>query len=86
MILKAGQEVLGMLTGRRPQGDKDSWWWNEEVTEAIRATKEAKSKWATSRRQEDRDSYRQANKAAKKEVTRSKAQEVGNIRKARRQG
>ena len=81
MILKAGQEVLGMLTGRRPQGDKESWWWNEEVTEAIRATKEAKSKWATSGRQEDRDSYRQANKAAKKEVARSKAHAMDDIYK-----
>ena len=73
MILKAGQEVLGMSTGRRPPGDRESWWWNEEVKEAIRAKKEAKKKWATSGRQEDRDSYRRANKAANKEVARSKA-------------
>ena len=52
VILKAGQKVLGMSTGRRPPGDKESWWWNEEVKEAIRAKKEAKRKWATSGRQE----------------------------------
>ena len=27
-ILRVGQEVLGMTTGRRPPGDKDTWWWN----------------------------------------------------------
>ena len=75
-----------MSTGRRPPGDRESWWWNEDVKEAMRAKKEAKRKWATSGRQEDGDSYRRANKAAKKELARSKAQEVGNIRKARRQG
>ena len=39
----------------------------------MRAKKEAKKKWAASGRQEDGDSYRRANKAAKKEVARSKA-------------
>ena len=36
-IVRAGQEVLGMTTGRRPPGDKDTWWWNDEVKDAIRA-------------------------------------------------
>ena len=31
VILTAGQEVLGMTTGRRPPGDKETWWWNDEV-------------------------------------------------------
>ena len=41
VILRAGQEVLGMATGRRPLGDKETWWWNDEVKDAIRAKKEA---------------------------------------------
>ena len=36
--------VLGMTTGRRPPGDKETWWWNDEVKDAIRAKKEAKKK------------------------------------------
>ena len=47
----------------------------------MRAEKEAKKKWETSGMQEERDIYRQLNKAAKKEVARSKAHamdEVGN--------
>ena len=35
-----------MATGRRPPGDKETWWWNDEVKDAIRAKKEAKKKWA----------------------------------------
>ena len=71
-ILRAGQEVLGMTTGRRPPGDKETWWWTDEVKDAIRAKKEAKKMWETSGWQEERDSYRQANEEAKKEEARSK--------------
>ena len=41
MILRAGQEVLGMSTGRRPPGEKETWWWNDEVKDAITAKKGA---------------------------------------------
>ena len=73
VILRAGQEVLGMTTGRGPPGDKETWRWNDEVKDAIRAKKEAKKKWDASGRQQERDIYRQANKEAKKEVARPKA-------------
>ena len=29
-----------MTTGRIPPGDKETWWWNDEVKDAIRAKKE----------------------------------------------
>ena len=73
VILRAGQEVIGMSTGRRPPGDKETGWWNDEVEDTITAKKEAKKKWETSGRKEERDIYGQANKAAKKEVAISKA-------------
>ena len=39
--IESWQEVLGMTTGRRPPGDKEtSWWWNIEVKDAIRAKKD----------------------------------------------
>ena len=57
MILRAGQEVLGMTTGRIPPGNKEIWWWNDEVNDAIRAKKEAKKKWETPERQEERYIY-----------------------------
>ena len=75
-ILRVGQEVLGMTTGRRPTGDKETWWWNNKVQEVIKAKKVVKKiilLWETARSQEDKDSYRQANKAAKKAVATTKA-------------
>ena len=81
VIVRAGQEVLGMTTGRRPPGNKETWWWNDEVKDAIRAKKEAKKKWGASGRQEERYIYRQANKEAKKEVARSKAHAMDEVYK-----
>ena len=66
VILIAGQEVLGMTTARRLPGDKETWWWNDEAKDATRVKKEVKKKWETPGRQEERDSYRQANEEAKK--------------------
>ena len=43
------------------------------MQEMIKAKKVAKKIWETSRRQEDKDIYRQANKAAKKAVATNKA-------------
>ena len=57
-----------MTTGWRPPGDKETWWWNDKVQEVIKAKKVAKKIWDASRRQGDKDRYRQANKAAKKAV------------------
>ena len=37
LILRAGQEMLGMSTLRKPPGDKETWWWNDDVNDAIRA-------------------------------------------------
>ena len=64
-ILRVGEEVLGMATGRRPPGDKaTSWWWNDKVQEFVDAKKEANNIWETSRRQEEgKYRHRQANKA-----------------------
>ena len=69
-----------MSTGRRPAGDKVTQWLSEEVKDAIRAKKEAKKKWETSGRQEERDIiYRQTTKEANKEVARSNAQAMDEV-------
>ena len=81
VILRAGQEVLGMSTGRIPPGDNETWSWNEEVKDAIRARKQAKKKWETPGMQEERVIYRQATKAANKEVAISKAHALDEVYK-----
>ena len=49
------------------------------MKDAIRAKKEAKKKWETSGRQEERDIYREANKKANTEVARSNAQAMDEV-------
>ena len=49
------------------------------MQDAIRAKKEAKKKWETSGRHDDRDIYRQTNKKANKEVARSNAQAMDEV-------
>ena len=43
-----------MTTGRRPPGDKETWWWNDEVKDAIRAKKYA-TRCGKHQRQEERE-------------------------------
>ena len=54
VILRAGQEAIGMSTRRIPPGDKETWWWNDEVKDSIRAKKETKNKLDTTGNQEER--------------------------------
>ena len=72
-----------MTTGRRPPGDKETWWWNDGMKDAIRATKGANKKWDASGRQEERerDIYSRANKEAQKEIARSKAHAMDEVYK-----
>ena len=79
VILRAGQEVLGMTTGRRPPGDKETWWWNDEVKDAIRAKKEAKKKWDASGRQEETFIGKQTRRQIYKEVAISKAHAMDEV-------
>ena len=73
-MIRASKEALGKTSGRGPTGDKETWWWNEKAQEAIR-----KKKWETSRRKEDREEYKRANKKAKKAVARAKAIEYNDV-------
>ena len=77
VILRAGQKVLGISTGRIPPGGNETWCWNEEVKDAITVRKQAKKKWETPGRQEERVIY----KAAKKEVAISKAHAMDEVYK-----
>ena len=41
MLRKTAEIVLGVTFGKR-KGDKETWWWNEEVQKSIKEKKEAK--------------------------------------------
>ena len=41
---KTAETVLGVTFGKR-KGDRETWWWNEEVQENIKGKKEEKKAW-----------------------------------------
>ena len=44
MLRKTAETVLGVTFGKQ-KGDRETWWWNEEVQESIKENKEAKKAW-----------------------------------------
>ena len=72
-IRKAGEEILGVTSGKGPPPDKETWWWNDEVQEVVKRKKEAKKRWETSGSEEDRARFKTANKEAKRAVAQAKA-------------
>ena len=43
-LRKTAKTVLG-VTFRKRKGDRETWWWNEEVHESIKEKKEANKAW-----------------------------------------
>ena len=44
MLRKTAETVLGVTFGKQ-KGDRETWWWNEEVQKSIKEKKEAKKAW-----------------------------------------
>ncbi|XP_063600551.1 uncharacterized protein LOC134776734 [Penaeus indicus] len=76
VIRRVAEEVLGKTSGKgMPQG-KDTWWWCEEVQVKIKEKKEARRRFETSSREEDRAAAKSANKEAQAQA---KARVMGKI-------
>ena len=43
-LRKTAETLLGVTFGKQ-KGDRETWWWNEEVQEQIKEKKEAKKAW-----------------------------------------
>ncbi|KAL7837306.1 hypothetical protein SRHO_G00270170 [Serrasalmus rhombeus] len=68
------EEVIGSTKPGRRYIDKQVWWWNEEVQEAIKAKKLAFKTWWRTRMPEDFSQYRFLKLAAKQVVASAKSQ------------
>ena len=66
-ILDACKDTCGETSGRRGR-ERETWWWCEEVQEAIRLKKETYKAWQRSGSPEDEIIYRARKKDAKKSV------------------
>ena len=57
ILRKIDETVLGVTFGKR-KGDRETWWWNEEVQESIKETKNAKKAWDKIRDENIKKTYK----------------------------
>ena len=71
MLRKTAETVQGVTFGKR-KGDKETWWWNEEVQKSRKEKKEAKKAWNKIRDENTKKIYKEKKNKAKKEVAMAK--------------
>ena len=71
MLRKTAETALGVTFGKR-KGDRETWWWNEEVQESIKKKKEAKKAWDKIRNENTKKVYKEKKSKAKKAVAMAK--------------
>ena len=67
MLRKTTETVLGVTFGKR-KGDKETWWWNEEVQKSIKEKKGAKKAWDKIRDKNTKKTYKEKKNKATKAV------------------
>ena len=72
-ILEACKETCGETSGRRGV-ERETWWWCEEVQDAIERKKAAFKRWQRSRTAEDESLYREIKRETKRIVAIAKQQ------------
>ena len=78
MLRKTGETVLGVTFGKR-KGDRETWWWNEEVQESIKEKIEAKKAWDKIRDENTKKIYKEKKSKAKKAVAKAKGRAYDNL-------
>ena len=78
MVRKTAQTVLGVTFGKR-KGDKETWWWNEEVQKSIKEKKEAKKTWDKIRDENTKKIDKEKKSKAKKAVAMAKRRAYDNL-------
>ena len=73
-MLPACNEVCGKKKGRKNHGD--TWWWNEEVNEAMQQRKVAYRKMCKNRSEENKARYKNIKNRIKKVVANSMRKEA----------
>ncbi|XP_063615696.1 craniofacial development protein 2-like [Penaeus indicus] len=73
VLTETAKEVLGVTSGK-PGKKEETWWWGEEVQDAVKEKKEAKKQRDLNRCEETIERYKAANKAAKRAVAKAKSE------------
>ena len=77
MLRKTVETVLGVTFGKR-KGDRETWWWNEEVQENIRKRKRKKA-WDKIRNENTKKVYKEKKSKPKKAVAMAKGRAYDNL-------
>jgi len=64
IMMETAQDMCGMTKG--PRRHKETWWWNEEVAEAVRDKKIKYGKWKKENTEEARMEYKKNRQNAKR--------------------
>ena len=67
MLRKTAGTVLEVAFGKQ-KGDRETWWWNEEVQESIKEKKEAKKAWDKIKDENAKQVYKEKKSKTKKAV------------------
>ena len=78
MLRKITETVLGVTFEKR-KGDRETWWWNDEVQESIKEKKEAKKAWDKIRDEKSKKIYKEKKSKAKKAVAMAKGRAYVNL-------
>ena len=68
--METAQDICGMTKG--PCRHKETWWWNEDVAEAVREKKIVYGKWKKENTKEARMQYKKSRQTAKKVTSSAK--------------
>ena len=71
MLRETAETVLGVTFGKR-KGDRETWWWNEEVQESIKEKKKEKKAFNKIRNENTKKIYKEKKNKAKKAVAMAK--------------
>ena len=73
-VSQACEELCGKTKGSGNRGK--TWWWNEQVKDAIDQKKKAFKLWCTNRSTESKNNYRMARNKTKKVIAKAMKQEA----------
>jgi len=73
--METAQDICGMIKG--PRRHKKTWWWNEEVAEAVR-DKIKYGKWKKENMEEARMEYKKSRQNAKRVLSSAKEKNKRN--------
>ena len=66
-MMETAQDICGMTKG--PRRHKETWWWNEEVAEAVREKKIMYGKWKKENTKEARMEYKKSRQKMQRELS-----------------